>query len=97
VLAREISACPSLIIAVYPARGLDVAATEAIHQMLVEQRNQGTSILLVSEDLEEIFKLADRIAVIYEGQIMGILAAENTAPEEVGLLMAGAGKEVSAS
>jgi simple sugar transport system ATP-binding protein len=97
VLAREISARPSLIIAVYPARGLDVAATEAIHQMLVAQRNQGTSILLVSEDLEEIFKLADRIAVIYEGQIMGILAAENTVPEEVGLLMAGAGKEVSAS
>jgi len=95
VLAREISARPKLIIANYPARGLDVAATEAIHQMLVDQRNQGASILMVSEDLEEIFKLADRVAVIYEGQIMGIMAAKNATSEELGLLMAGARKEVS--
>lgn len=96
LLAREISASPDVIVAIYPVRGLDVQATESIHQLLVEQRNQGASILLVSEDLDEIFKLADRVAVIYEGQIMGILAAERDSLEDVGMMMAGTPrKEVS--
>jgi len=89
LLAREISASPDVIVAIYPVRGLDVAATESIHQLLVEQRNQGTSILLVSEDLDEIFKLADRVAVIYEGQIVGILPATRDSLDDVGLMMAG--------
>ncbi len=90
LLAREVSAGPGLIIAVYPVRGLDVAATETIHQLLVEQRNQGIGILLVSEDLDEIFKLADRVAVMFEGQIMGILPIDQANLDEVGLMMAGA-------
>jgi len=89
LLAREISATPDVIVAIYPVRGLDVAATESIHQLLVEQRNQGTSILLVSEDLDEIFKLADRVAVIYEGQIVGILPATRDSLDDVGMMMAG--------
>ncbi|MBT9153142.1 MAG: Galactose/methyl galactoside import ATP-binding protein MglA [Firmicutes bacterium] len=90
LLAREVSAGPGLIIAVYPVRGLDVAATETIHQLLVEQRNQGIGILLVSEDLDEIFKLADRVAVMFAGQIMGILPIDQANLDEVGLMMAGA-------
>lgn len=97
LLAREISAGPGLIIAVYPVRGLDVAATEEIHRLLVQERNKGTSILLISEDLDEIFKLADRVAVIYEGRIMGIFTAERDHLESIGLMMSGIGRnEVSA-
>ncbi|HSW36015.1 MAG TPA: ABC transporter ATP-binding protein [Candidatus Limnocylindrales bacterium] len=98
LLAREISANPKIIVAVYPVRGLDVAATEEIHQMLVEQRNNGAGILLISEDLDEIFKLADRIAVLYEGRIMSILPIENADLDRIGLMMAGIdGKEVAAN
>jgi len=90
LLAREISASPRLIIAVYPARGLDVAATETVHQLLIKQRAQGAAVLLISEDLDELFKLSDRIAVLFKGRLAGILPAESTDPEEVGLLMMGA-------
>ncbi|GEA18728.1 MAG: ral nucleoside transport system ATP-binding protein [Moorella sp. (in: firmicutes)] len=97
LLAREISNRPRLLVAVYPARGLDVGATETVHRLLLEQRAAGTAILLISEDLEELFRLADRIAVMYEGEITGLMAAGEARIEELGLMMAGAKRmEVSA-
>lgn len=92
LLAREISLNPALLVAVYPVRGLDVGATEAVHRLLLEQRSKGTAILLISEDLDEIFKLSDRIGVLYEGQITGILKTEHADLEEIGLLMMGTKK-----
>jgi len=68
---------------------LDVGAMEYVRERLLEERKSGTAILLISEDLDEIFALADRIAVIYEGQIMGIVEREEATPEKLGLLMAG--------
>lgn len=91
LLAREISANPSLIVVVYPVRGLDVGATEAVHGILLELRRKGTAILLVSEDLDEIIKLCDRVGVMYEGEIAGILPGGDIKPEEIGLLMMGSG------
>jgi len=89
VLAREISRSPRVIIAAQPTRGLDIGATEYVREQLLDQRRQGVAILLISEDLDEILALSDRIAVIYEGQIMDILPRENATPEKLGLLMAG--------
>jgi len=93
VIARELSRHPRAIIAAQPTRGLDIGATEYVRQQLIEQRKEGTAILLISEDLDEILALSDRIAVIYEGQIMDILPREEATPEKLGLLMAGV-KEV---
>ncbi|MBN1262510.1 MAG: ABC transporter ATP-binding protein [Anaerolineae bacterium] len=89
VLAREISRGPRVLIAAQPTRGLDIGAMEYVHARLLEQREQGTAILLISEDLDEILGLADRIAVIYEGKIMGVVDADDATPEYLGLLMAG--------
>ncbi|MEZ4657202.1 MAG: hypothetical protein R2911_06495 [Caldilineaceae bacterium] len=89
ILAREISSEPQVLVAAYPTRGLDIGATEYVRKMLLEERAKGVAILLLSEDLEEIFALADRIAVIFEGQIVGDLAADSADLETVGLLMAG--------
>jgi simple sugar transport system ATP-binding protein len=89
VLARELSRLPRVLIAAQPTRGLDIGATEYVHARLVEQRKEGTAILLISEDLDEILSLADRIAVIYEGQIMGVVDGDEATPEHLGLLMAG--------
>lgn len=91
ILARELSRQPKLLIASQPTRGVDIGATEYIHQRLIEQRNAGTAILLISEDLDEVLALADRIAVMYEGEIVGIVPP-NTRVEELGLMMAGAAK-----
>jgi ABC-type uncharacterized transport system ATPase subunit len=89
ILAREISRQPRVLIAAQPTRGLDIGATEYVHAQLLEQRQKGTAILLISEDLDEVMGLSDRIAVIYEGQIMGVVDAETATPEQLGLLMAG--------
>ena len=97
VLAREISRNPRVILAAQPTRGLDIGATEYVRQQLIEQRNKGTAVMLVSEDLDEILALSDRIAVVYEGQIMDIVPRENATPEKLGLLMAGVHPEESAS
>jgi len=93
VIARELSRQPRAIIAAQPTRGLDIGATEYVRQQLIEQRKTGAAILLISEDLDEILALSDRIAVIYEGQIMGILPRDEAAPEKLGLLMAGVKEE----
>lgn len=89
ILAREISCSPKLMIAVHPTRGLDISATEAVHQMLLDQREKGAAILFISEDLDELTTLSDRLAVIYEGEIMGIVNPALVALEEIGLMMAG--------
>ncbi len=89
ILARETSSKPSLLIAAHPTSGLDVGATEYIRQVLLGQREEGTAVLLVSEDLEEILQLSDRIAVMYNGEMMGILPAEQADLETVGMMMAG--------
>lgn len=89
LLARELEGDPELIITVYPSRGLDIGATEFVHKVILKQRERGAAILLVSEDLDELISLSDRIAVIYEGQIMGILTRENFNKEAIGLMMAG--------
>jgi ABC-type uncharacterized transport system ATPase subunit len=90
ILAREISRQPKVIIAVYPTRGLDVGAIETVHQMLIDERDRGAGILLISEELDELFALSDRIAIIYEGQIVGQVPPEDERVEEIGLMMAGA-------
>ncbi|MBN1145862.1 MAG: ABC transporter ATP-binding protein [Anaerolineales bacterium] len=89
ILARELSRKPRVLVAAQPTRGLDIGATEYVHKRLLEQRQEGTAILLISEDLDEILALSDRIAVIYEGQIMGIVERDRATPEQLGLLMAG--------
>ncbi|HIP88225.1 MAG TPA: ABC transporter ATP-binding protein [Anaerolineales bacterium] len=89
VLAREITASKGVLVAVYPTRGLDVGATEAVRRSLLDERDRGAAILLISEDLDELMQLSDRIAVIYEGEIMGVVVPEETTPEAIGLLMAG--------
>jgi simple sugar transport system ATP-binding protein len=89
ILGREISGEPSLLVAAHPTYGLDVGATEYIRRQLLERRERGSAVLLVSEDLEEIFELADRIAVLFEGRLMGIVRAEEASMEEIGLMMAG--------
>ncbi len=90
ILARELARKPSVLIAAQPTRGVDISATEYIHHVLIEQRSAGVAILLISEDLDEILALSDRVAVIYEGQIVGILDREDADVELLGLMMAGA-------
>ena len=89
VLAREFSGRPRLLIAASPTRGLDVGAIETVHAYLREAAADGVGVLLISEDLDEILTLADRIAVMYEGAIVGEAAREQADVEEIGLLMAG--------
>ena len=89
ILAREISGHPKLMVAVHPTRGLDVGATEAVHKLLVEQRDSGTALLLISEDLDELMSLSDRLVVIYEGRIIGEMSAEGADIRKIGLMMAG--------
>jgi len=89
ILARELSRAPRVLIAAQPTRGVDIGATMYIHKRLLEQRAQGTATVLISEDLDEILALSDRIAVLYEGEIRGILDREDATPDKLGLLMAG--------
>jgi ABC-type uncharacterized transport system ATPase subunit len=89
VVAREFSRKPKLIIASQPTRGLDVGATEYVRKKLVEMRDQGCAVLMISADLDEIWALSDRIAVMYEGEIVAIKDPKKTNERELGLLMAG--------
>jgi len=89
MLARELAGNPAVVIAAQPTRGLDVGAMEYIHQRLLQERQRGAGILLISEDLDEVFSLSDRIAVIYEGKIMGEVPVENASREQIGLWMSG--------
>ncbi|MGI6679584.1 MAG: ABC transporter ATP-binding protein [Dehalobacterium sp.] len=89
LLAREISTRPRVMIAVYPVRGLDIGATESVRSLLLAQRNEGVGVLLISEDLDEIINLSDRIIVLYEGKIMGEEYPGTTTKEKLGYLMTG--------
>ncbi|HOJ78003.1 MAG TPA: ABC transporter ATP-binding protein [Bacillota bacterium] len=96
IVGREIDHKPELLIAVQPTRGLDVGAIEYIHKRLVEQRDQGKAVLLVSLELDEILSVADRIAVINNGELIGIVDAATTDENEIGLMMAGVKRGESA-
>jgi simple sugar transport system ATP-binding protein len=89
VLAREFSGEPKVLVAASPTRGLDVGAIEAVHSYLRGAAATGVGVLLISEDLDEILELADRVLVMYEGRILGEFAAERANVDEIGLLMAG--------
>jgi len=89
ILAREIDAAPTLLVAVQPTRGLDVGAIEGIHRTLLELRAHGTAILLISEELEELLAMADRIAVMYEGRITASIEPGTADIHEIGLYMTG--------
>jgi ABC-type uncharacterized transport system ATPase subunit len=97
IVAREFSRPIRLLIAAQPTRGLDVGSIEYIHQRLVQKRDEGTAVLLVSVELDEIMALSDRIAVMYEGQIVGTVDADQVTREELGLLMAGSRLERDAA
>lgn len=92
IIARELDRDPDFLIAAQPTRGLDVGAIEFIHKRIIEQRDKGKAVLLVSLELDEVLKLSDRVAVIYEGKIVGWVDPKNTSEEELGLLMAGSTK-----
>ena len=94
ILAREISGNPKFMVAVQPTRGLDVGAIEGVHRLLLTQREAGAAVLLISEELEELLALSDRICVIYEGKIMGEVKVETVEPDQgfieaIGLMMTG--------
>jgi simple sugar transport system ATP-binding protein len=78
-----------LVIAVHPTRGLDVASTVYIRELLIQRRDEGKGVLLISADLDEILELSDRIAVMYEGTFIGMGRAEELSREEIGLMMGG--------
>ena len=90
LLARELSSRPRVLVACSPTSGLDVGATDTVRGLLLEAANQGVGILLISEDLDEILALADRIAVLYGGRITGIVERQRAEVEQLGLMMAGA-------
>jgi general nucleoside transport system ATP-binding protein len=90
IVAREFTRGPKLLIAAQPTRGIDVGSIEFIHNQIVKQRNEGTAVLVVSAELDEVMSLSDRIAVMYHGKIVAVIDAEKASREELGLLMAGA-------
>ena len=94
IIARELDKNPKLLVAVQPTRGLDVGAIEYIHKNLVEQRDKGNAVLLVSLELDEVMSVSDRILVMYEGEITGELDPKKTTPEELGLYMSGAKRNI---
>jgi simple sugar transport system ATP-binding protein len=97
ILAREMEGKPRLIVASQPARGLDIGASEFVHRQLLEHRNRGCSVMLLSTDLEEILLLSDLVAVIYHGKIMGVVEPSKVDMTALGLLMAGVEAEKSAA
>lgn len=97
VVGRELHRNPHLLIAVHPSRGLDIGATKYIQGEILKRRDQGTAVLLVSTELDEIMELSDRILVLYEGQVMAILDGSTASREELGLLMTGVGRRPAES
>jgi simple sugar transport system ATP-binding protein len=89
ILARELSRDPAVLIVAQPTRGLDIGASEFIRDEIVAARNRGTAVLLISEDLDEVLALSDRVAAIFDGTIMGIVDREDAHPSLLGLMMAG--------
>lgn len=95
IIGRELELDPKLLIAVQPTRGLDVGSIEYIHKRLIEHRDNGNAVLLVSLELDEVLQLSDRIAIVNNGELVGIVNASETDENEVGLMMAGVSKERS--
>lgn len=95
ILARVLASQPWVIVASQPTRGLDISATEYVRSKLLEQRDRGVAVLLISEDLDEVLALSDRIAVMYEGEIVGVLPVEEATLEKLGMMMAGSWKPAS--
>ena len=93
IVGREVECNPDLLIAVQPTRGLDVGSIEYIHKRLIEQRDSGKAVLLVSLELDEILNISDRIAVVNNGELIGIVNANETNENEIGLMMAGIRKD----
>ncbi|MGI9621670.1 MAG: heme ABC transporter ATP-binding protein, partial [Acidimicrobiales bacterium] len=89
VIAREFSCDADVLVVAQPTRGVDIGAAEYIHERLLEQRRNGAAILLISEDLDEVLQLSDRVIAILEGQVMGEIQREDANPQKVGLLMSG--------
>ena len=89
ILARELARGPRVLIAAQPTRGVDIGATEYIHGQLIEKRSEGLATLLISEDLDEVKAMSDRIIVVYGGEIMGIVNSSEVTIEQLGLMMAG--------
>lgn len=96
IVAREMYLNPEILIAAQPSRGVDIGATEYIHEKLVEHRNKGKAVLLVSNELSEIMEVSDRVLVIYKGRFVGEVDPQHTTEEQIGLLMAGVTEEMSA-
>jgi simple sugar transport system ATP-binding protein len=97
IIARELSRGVKLLIAAQPTRGVDVGSIEFIHKTIVAERDRGAAVLVISAELDEIMSLADRIAVMYHGEIVAIVPASQATREDLGLLMAGAKLEVMSS
>ncbi len=93
ILARELARGPKALVSVYPTRGLDMGAEEFIHKQLLARRSEGVAILLISEELEEIMNLSDRVAVIYKGKILKVVPGHDATKRSLGLLMAGVSDE----
>ena len=89
ILARELENNPDLLVAVHPTRGLDIGATRFIHDTMIEARDRGCGVLLISADFDEILEVSDRIVVMFEGQVMGVYPGRNPPIEEISLAMAG--------
>ncbi|MCY3861209.1 MAG: ABC transporter ATP-binding protein [bacterium] len=97
VIAREFSGNAEMLLVAQPTRGIDIGAAEYIHEQLLTQRTQGRAILLISEDLDEVMALSDRLVVMYEGSVMGRVSREEATVEQVGLLMSGVGEPEDAA
>ena len=89
ILARELEGHPDLLVAVHPTRGLDIGATRFVHDTMIEARDKGCGVLLISADFDEILEVSDRIVVMFEGQVMGVFSGKNPPIEEISLAMAG--------
>ena len=89
ILARELESDPELLVAVHPTRGLDIGATQFVHDRIIAARDSGVGVLLISADLDEILKMSDRILVMFEGKIMGEFSGDNPYIEKISMAMTG--------
>lgn len=89
IIARELSERPAVLVALYPTRGLDMGSAEYVHKVIAEGASQGMSTILISEDLDELYKICDRVAVIFRGRLVGYVDPANTSRQQIGLMMSG--------
>lgn len=92
IIARELSEQPAVLVALYPTRGLDIGSAEYVHKVIADGASDGMSTILISEDLDELYKICDRIAVIFRGRLVGYADPSNTTREQIGLMMSGEGQ-----